>query len=501
MTTVGGQIQLWRPPNASVSGKVPELRAYQSKMIEDCRERMRQGCQRVVLCLPTGGGKTTIAAKMIELARDKGKRSLFLAHRRELIQQASARLDAFGLDHGVIMADHWRKAPWLPIQVASVQTYLKRRAFAAENRFDFVFVDECHRTISPSYLEVLGRCGAPCVVGLSATPYRADGRGLGEYFDGLVMGPSIESLTQDGFLVPVTIYAPPIDAMAGAKVLGGDYKGDELEQRMNRKTLIGDLVEHWKQLAQGRPTVAFAVSVEHSKNIAKAFEEAGVRAAHLDGETPEDVRDQLLAKLSAGEIEVISNCAVLTEGWDCPPVSCGIIARPTLSKSLWRQMAGRILRTAPGKPDAILLDHGGCSHQHGHVYESDLIDLGSKKIAKKASAAASPAISICKTCFGVFPRASASTCPYCGAIRERQGAEPKIQAGQLQPLLPGQAPAAESTKRPRVRLTLEECRRRAELFQLEAQTKGYKPGWVYYKLVGIFGEQLVRQVLTRSPKA
>lgn len=473
-------------------GSVPPLRPYQVEGHEGIREAMRAGARRVVYCLPTGGGKTTVAANMIAQARALGKRCAFLAHRRELIEQASKRLDAFGIPHGVVMASHKRQAPWEAVQVGSVQTMHRRGPPSWGGDFQLVIVDECHRTLSPTYLKLLERLGDPYVVGLSATPYRTDGKGLGDYYQGIVMGPSVQDLTDMGYLVPCTIYSPPVDAMAGAKkARAGDYRAEDLENRMNRTQLVGDMVDHWMKLGRDRPSVAFGVSVAHSIAIRDTFREHGVKAEHIDGETPLKEREGILEGLALGYVELVSSVGVLTEGWDCPPASCAILARPTLSRGLYKQMAGRILRTHPGKESALILDHAGCALEHGHVMEPDVVDLETKVQGpgKGGGGNNGPATRVCGECFAHYWKKEGPECPHCGHVNVVGGGTIEVVEGTLEEFKPREPVA----KRPQDT----EPQRQGQLDRLraQAQEKGYKRGWVFYRLMDLYGREEARRLM------
>ena len=203
------------------------------------------------------------------------------------------------------------------------------------------------------------------IIGLTATPCRMDGRGLGNVFQELVQCPDVAELTRMGFLVPAKVFAPVRPNLKGVRVRAGDYVEGDLAQRVNTNKLVGDIAQHWFRLGERRKTVVFAVNVAHSLHIRDEFRKAGVLAEHLDGTTPREHRKRILKELATGKINLISNVGVLGEGWDCPEVSCAILARPTKSLGLFRQMIGRILRPAPGKTDAIVLDHAGGVFAHG----------------------------------------------------------------------------------------------------------------------------------------
>lgn len=383
------------------------LRPYQVEAVENIRAALRRGRRRVLLTLPTGAGKTLTAASMIAGALARGKRSLFVAHRKELIDQTVAAFARLGITSvGVIRASDPRRDSSQPIQVASVQTLARRK----QDDFDLVFVDEAHRSPARTYAEhVFERHAKAVIVGLSATPVRQDNKPLGAQFDELVVGARYSDLIAAGYLAAPLVYSTPLLPDLGTvRTSGGDFNAEDLEAAVNRGSLIGDLYTQWAKHPPAR-TVAFAVSVAHSRAIVERFAAEGVRAEHLDGTTPEDERVAILARLASGETTLVSNVGVLCEGWDLPSCKRLIVARPTRSLGLWLQMAGRILRPHDGQRP-IILDHGGNWDRHGapHMDREWSLD------AKPQGAPGVAPSRVCPECFAHI-LASAKVCPLCGA--------------------------------------------------------------------------------------
>jgi superfamily II DNA or RNA helicase len=397
-----------------VSPTAVSLRPYQLDAIQRLDEREAAGARRILVVAPTGAGKTTIAGFVILRALERGLRVLFLAHRRELIVQAWRRLLDLGLARdqvGVVMADDARRRPTARVQVASVDT-LRRRARPPA---DVVFVDECHRALAASYRAIAADYPNALHLGLTATPYRADGRGLGDAYDELVVVASPKQLIAEGFLVEPRVFTVPASQrpdLSRVRVSRGDYSASQLAEAVDRQGLVGNIVEHWQTHARGVRTVAFAASVEHSQHIAARFREAGVPAEHLDGETPTSERDAILGRLDRGETLVVSNCGVLCEGWDQPAVKCAILARPTKSTGLYLQQAGRILRPWNDVP-AIILDHAGCALEHGLPQDDRDFSLEGRKRRAAATDRAAPVVRECGQCFALLPLAT-RVCPECG---------------------------------------------------------------------------------------
>jgi superfamily II DNA or RNA helicase len=315
---------------------------------------------------PTGSGKTVIASEIIR--SNPNSHVLFFVHRREIVHQTHDHLAAFGVKAGVILAEQPRD-PMRGVQVASIQT-LHARCIRGDEDLppaNIVFVDEAHHARAPTYQTIIEKYPEAKIIGMTATPCRRDGRGLGNVFETMIECPQVAELIEQRYLVPTRVFAPSRPDLTGVHVKQGDYVEHELAERMDKAKLVGDIVSHWLRHAERRKTVVFATSVSHSIHIKDEFVRAGVRAEHIDGTTPKEERDAILARLSNGDLELVTNCMVLTEGWDQPDASCGVLARPTKSMGLFRQMIGRVIRPAPGKDHALILDHAGAVFQHGFV--------------------------------------------------------------------------------------------------------------------------------------
>jgi DNA repair protein RadD len=379
---------------------------------------MGAGHRRICQVLSTGAGKTIVAATHIKEVVGQGDRVLFLSHRREITGQTSRKLHDRGVDHGIIQAG-FPSRPGERVQVASVQTLHARaiRGSALElPPANFVFVDECHHTPARSYRQILEAYPEAVIIGMTATPCRGDGRGLGADFELLVEGPQAAELIELKALVPPIYYAPTMPDLSGVRVARGDYVEKDLAERVDRPELVGDVVTNWLRLGERRPTVIFASSVSHSVHLRDRFRDASIVADHIDGSTPAEERDQTLVGLADGTVEVVTNYGVLTEGWDCPEASCLVLARPTKHLGLNRQMVGRGLRPAPGKDDCIILDHAGGIYEHGLVTEDVTWTLEEDRRAVNPAHAArqrydAPRLTICPECGAV--RSSGRACPVC----------------------------------------------------------------------------------------
>ncbi len=462
------------------------LHPYQDRVLEDVESRIAAGKRRILLVAPTGAGKTVLATEAVRRHVQCAGRVVFLAHRRELIDQAADKLFRAGIDHGVILAGHPTR-PGELVQVASIAT-LHARAIRSSTMdlppADLVVVDEAHHVRARTYQQIIAAYPDAVILGLTATPCRGDGRGLGKAFDTMVEAPSVAELTGLGYLVPARIYAPSAPDLKGVRTVAGDYNERELAERVDIPQLVGDVVTHWLRHAERRRTVVFACGVAHSLHLRDEFNRAGVAAEHLDGSTPAEERDAILKRLAAGTIDVVSNAMVLTEGWDAPAVSCLVLARPTKSLGLYRQMVGRVLRTAAGKVDAVILDHAGAVFQHGLPDDPITWTLDADKKAENRAHRArqdgrkSTGLATCPECAGV--RLAGRPCEFCGWRPHGRAEGVEVVDGDLVEVGKNglRAPPADSR-----------AMRRAFHGQLVwiARERGYADGWAAHKFKEKFG--------------
>lgn len=453
-------------------------RDYQTRALSELRANFAAGVRRQLLVAPTGAGKTTIAAILIDGATRKSRRTWFLAHRKELIGQCSRRLDEQGVDHGIIQADHPRFRPRLPVQVVSVAS--ARSRLGKMDAPDLIIIDEAHRAMAKSYERVCEHFADAATIGLTATPWRLDGRPLGNRFQKLVLVARPHELIEQGWLLAPTIYAPTLPDLSSLKISAGDYAQDEAAEKMGRAEILGDIVEHWMRLVVRGSTVVFGVNKAHSIAIRDKFRAAGVPAHHIDDETPGREREEILSKLADGSIQVVTNCAILTEGWDLPSLRAVVLARPTKSVALFLQMVGRGMRPAPGKDSWILLDHAGCVLEHGFPDEDRDYSLTERAGRERKKNDEGPPVTVCEKCFAAY-RAQKRQCPVCGFERKIDGRKIQTADGELQELTRDGMKKIREKFTPRSPETwANETRRLTELYQA-ASLKGHKPTWACFK--------------------
>jgi DNA repair protein RadD len=411
-----------------------QLYDHQKALIGDARKALAEH-RSVLVQLPTGGGKTIVASFMAGSAAKRGKTVTFACHRKELILQTAKTFDKVGIPYGIIAAGITGDRRQ-PVQIASIPTLNSR--FDQYKAPDLYVVDEAHHAGAKTWADVIDayKAQGSFVVGLSATPERLDGTGLGKWFNAMVKGPSTAWLIENGFLSPYRLFAPSSPDLSGIKRIGGDFNKKELEERVGTTAVTGNAVEHYRKLARGKRAMVFCVSIKHSLAVVEQFQSAGYRAAHIDGESQD--RDKLIADFTAGRIEVLSSVDLVSEGFDLPAIEVAILLRPTDSLALFIQQVGRALRVAPGKSEAIILDHAGNSRAkeeggRGHglpCQERDWTLNGRVKRSRGGSSdePSSPARQ-CPSCYRVHP--PAPVCPNCGHNYPALGRTVKELAGEL----------------------------------------------------------------------
>lgn len=404
------------------------LRDYQVEIIRKTRALMKEGKKSILIQSPTGSGKTLLTAHMVKTAADKGMGSWFICHRRELVRQSMKAFDGEGVSYGVIangfLGDR-RKA----VQIASIQTLVKRYRYYRKPKL--LIWDEAHHLGAKSWEELYKEFPESFHILLTATPLRLDGKGLGNYANAIVSGPSVQWLIENKFLAPYRIYVPSTIDLAGVRSRMGDYVTSELAQAADKPTITGDAIKHYKRYANGKRAVVFCCSVAHSEHVVKQFKEAGIPAEHCDGQTPPEERDEKVRRFAEGSIRVLSNVELFGEGFDLPAIEASILLRPTKSLGLYLQQVGRALRPSPGKDSAIILDHAGNCETHGlpdEEREWSLADGLRKKSGKSDEVSGS--VKVCPACFAA-QWSGRTTCQFCGHVFETKGREVTEAEGEL----------------------------------------------------------------------
>lgn len=439
------------------------LRPYQETIVGDCRAAFREGERKVVVQLATGGGKTVLGSFMVNGSQLRGKVCWWLVHRRELIRQASKTFYDMGIPHGIIAGGHMSD-PNALVHVASIQTIARRLDRLPPP--DMIVFDETHHIGAAQWSEIFARFPNAYVLGLTATPWRLDGRGLGGWYGRMVQGPTVADLIESGSLSEYRLFAPSMPDLSGVETQAGDYKQRSLASVMDKPSITGDAVQHYSTFCPGKRAVAFGVSIEHSQHIAAQFAAAGIPAEHVDGQMDHGNRDAAVARFVAGETLVLCNADLFGEGFDVPAIEAAILLRPTQSLSLYLQQVGRALRPCPGKHRAIILDHAGNSLRHGLPDDERDWSLEDREKKRRGEKSESP-VRQCLKCFRVYR--PAKECPGCGAAAPVQAREVEQVEGSLVEV------DASAAKRARW-LEERDCHTLDD-WQRLAAARGYKPGW------------------------
>lgn len=458
------------------------LRPYQQQGVHEIRGAYQSGHTRVLYVLPTGGGKTVIFTHIAEQAAIKGNRICMLVHRQELVDQSSRSLHAIGCNHGIIAAGY-RQDLSHTVQLASVQTLSRRLHTIPRDFFSLLIIDEAHHAVAGTWDKIIQHCSSAFLLGVTATPERLDGRGLRSHFDVLLQGPDAAWLTDQSFLVPAHIFAPPGIDLSGIKRFDTKQGRSTADDILRRGQAMGDAVSHYRRTIEAEhngTAIAFCTSVAHADAVAEAFRAQGIPAAMLDGTMDRGDRRRLINDLGAGVVKVLTSCDLISEGTDIPSVTGAILLRPTDSLGLYLQQVGRVLRPAPGKHVAVINDHVGNTLRHGLPTDPRDWSLAGRAKRKRAASDALP-YKTCDRCFATLP-STAHVCPHCGF----QFAPPPTRElvtvdGTLQELL-----ASVIARQRRTAIAKARTREELEAIRLE---RGYKPGWVDHILKARHGNQ------------
>ena len=383
------------------------LRPYQPEGVDAILAALQRS-RSALYVLPTGGGKTVILAELARRMHSfEGWKTLLLVHRRELIHQAVKTMREACPDVTIgIEAAGFPRTPWADLFVGMVQSLVRRDTPYLKP--DLVVVDEAHHARAASYEKVLARWPDAFLGGLTATPQRLDGLGLGTHFNEMVLGPTAKTLIEDGYLADVRLVRIPlVNRHAFRKDRHGEYRADDVAKTMTDKT-VAAAAEAYMRYAPGRRAIYFGWDRENSKKVCARLRELGVAAEHVDGTDHQTRRDRVMNGLREGALSVVGNCELISEGFDAPGCDCVIVGYPTRSITKWLQMLGRMMRPGPGKT-ALGLDLGGSSWELGLPQEDREWSLEDGEVKpKKKKRDNLRTCSQCQTAYRTPP------CPFCG---------------------------------------------------------------------------------------
>ncbi len=411
-----------------------DLRPYQHLIIDETRDLMSKGVRSILVQSPTGSGKTVLVAHMLRSAASKGMGSWFNVHRIELVDQSIRTFEEMEIEHGVISASYMESIHPL-VQICSIGTLANR--YGKYKRPRLIIWDECHHLGAASWAKIFNQFPDAFHIGLTATPERLDGKGLGDKFKAMVRGPSVRELIDQGYLSKYKLYAPSNVSMAGVHTRMGDFVKSDLSVAFDKPSITGDAIREYQSKANGRRAVVFAVSIDHSQHIVSQFQAAGIRAKHVDGETNRDERRQAILDFRSGKLDILSNVDLFGEGFDVPAIEGVIDLAPTLSLGRFLQRAGRMLRPAAGKEFAFYLDHAGNCQRHGMPCEDRTWSLDGREQSRRTTDQKSKSVKVCPKCFAAqFPGKTA--CIYCFEPFEIQAREIEEREGELEEMSPEQ---------------------------------------------------------------
>ncbi|MBU5439471.1 DEAD/DEAH box helicase [Tissierella sp. MSJ-40] len=437
-----------------------QLRQYQLQLINNVRQAYLQGYKSPCIVSPCGSGKSVMISEIAKKATFKKNRVLFLVHRKELKEQIADTFSWWGVDMDYV-------------EVGMVQTVVRRLEKTIKP--NLIITDENHHSLASSYRKIYDYFPNARLVGFTATPIRLNGGGLGDVNDKLIIGPTVAELIEWGNLAPFKYYAPEIVDTSKLKIRRGEYVSSDIEDLFQNKAIWGDVVKHYKKLSDGKQAICYCSSIKQSKRMAKEFNDNGIAAKHIDGETPKAEREAAIEYFRQGKIMVLCNVDLISEGFDVPDCNTAILLRPTQSLSLYIQQAMRPMRPKEGKT-AIIIDHVGNVGRFGTPDMDREWSLEPKKGSNTTVQEENP-VKQCMECFYTVLRTT-TICPECGYEFGRE--EKEVEEIESELVEVGSFEGFTTDYR-----EPEDCKSMGELYQL-AKNKGYKPGWAYYqgKLMG-----------------
>jgi superfamily II DNA or RNA helicase len=450
-----------------------ELRPYQNNSIKGLWEAAREH-DRMILSLPTGGGKSTIMSAFVKIMVKHNRRVIFVVHSRELVIQFAQRMyKQFGVECGIIM-NGVKEDRSKMVQCASVLSLINREYPPA----DVLIIDECHRCLSASYMKVIDHYDVAKVIGLTATPFRTDGKGMGDVYQTIIQPITIKQLISQGYLVPTKVYGSPhaVD-MTDVDVKRGDYDQKQMWGKFNDYASFKSVVDNYKAHAEGKKAICFNVNVEHNNKMKAEFEKYGYRVAALDAKTKKKERERVVKGFANGEYDILNNVGLFIEGFDIPDTECVILNRATHSKALYVQAVGRGLRPAKDKDVCIVLDHGGNTERHGFVEDYDAFPFSLHETKKKKKSD-KPINKTCPQCSTIVPL-MLKECG-CGFVWQTKEREITFKDGVKLRLLD-----RESTNLNRIKNIpyKQALKLPPQYFRIYGLLNGYKEAWAIHKAI------------------
>lgn len=435
-----------------------KLHDYQQEIVNNTRQSYKDGFKSPCVVSPCGSGKSIIIAEVARMTASKKNRVLFLVHRVELIEQIKETFELVGVDLEYV-------------EFAMVMTLVKRLDETV--RPNLIITDENHHGLAKSYKKIYDYFDDVLKLGFTATPIRLNGAGLGDINDILIEEVDAEWLIENNYLSPYRYYAPKLIETENLKLNNmKEFSSTSVDKEM-QNVVYGDVVKHYQKLASGEQAIAYCHSIESSKRTALEFQEAGIKAIHLDGKTKDSVRKEEIAKFRSGETKVLCNVGLIGEGFDVPDCSTVILLRPTKSLSLYIQQSMRGMRYRPNKT-SIIIDHVGNAKQHGLPDMKRQWSLQGKKKLDEAEIK----IRECINCYGVYDPFKNKLCPHCGFA-------PTVEQREQESMETDKEAILEEVTKEDFNVTLDfrepsDCKTFQDLKDL-GKSRGYKSQWAYFR--------------------
>lgn len=435
-----------------------KLHDYQQRLVQEARESFKTGYKFPVIVSPCGSGKSVVISEIARLSTDRGKKILFLVHRRELVEQIKDTFSKNNVNLGLV-------------NFGMVQTIRNRIKKGTVETPDLIITDESHHSLANSYKEIYEHFRDIPKLGFTATPVRLNGDGLGDVNDIMIEGQSVQWLIDNNKLSPFKYYAPNDLDKSKLKLNSlREFSNQSISDAMTRK-IYGNAIKHYKKHADGEQAIAYCHNIESSIETARRFNESGIPAAHIDAKTPKSERDEIINQFRNGEIKVLSNVEIIGEGFDVPDCSTVILLRPTKSLSLYIQMSMRGMRYRPGKT-SIIIDHVNNVEEHGLPNYPHTWSLDSKKRKENFVV-----VKTCEECMFTWEPSEYEDagCPQCGHVPEVESRDEKeIEIDEETELVEMDTTITLDFRKP------EDCKSMKELYEL-AENRNYKRGWAWYQ--------------------
>jgi len=441
-----------------------KLHPYQQRLVDETREKLKFGAKSVLVQSPAGSGKSIVISEVARLAVNKGGQVMFMVHRKELVNQIRQSFieNDVDLSHCTIMT------------VGRIVNRLDKLP-----KPTLIICDETHHSLAATYKKIYEFYADVSRLGYSATPWRLNGKGLHDVYETMIEGPKIDWLIENQYLAPYKYYSIKlVDDSKLKKSSTGDYTNNSVNEAVG-KTIFGDVIETYRSKADGQQAIVYAHSVEYSKLVANAFNDAGITAIHADAKTPTAERDQIMSDFKAGKLKVLCNVDLISEGFNVPDCSTVIMLRPTESLVLYIQQSMRCMRYKPGKV-ATINDHVANYTRVGLPDDSREWTLNDRKKRKKSAVNDAPPIRQCMFCFAVIP-ASSNICPVCGREVEHDSTE--METDNTIELEEIHGKLEMKTEYDTVRYGHMQPSEAQTMEDLQgiAKARGYKPGWAFYQ--------------------